>query len=332
VKADCIRFQPSEAQHPKFLNYALNWESTQKRTASIVHGVGRPRLNLSEIKSILLPIAPLDEQRRIVAEIEKQFTRLEAGVAALRRVQANLKRYRAAVLKAACEGRLVPTEAELQKSEVKGQKTKASFETGEALLARILTERRENWQGRGQYKEPAVPDTANLPPIPEGWTWTSLDQLLQNITDGDHLPPPQTDSGIPFLVIGNVRTGKLNFEDTRFVARGYYDAIEPYRKPRLDRDSPGRILHLINDLLHLLLDLPDSLVGLTLLLQLLIADQSPSSFLHASLQFIRFAARHSRSFPLTPNASPCAWWSPPCGSSPRGESRRHGGRSFDRLP
>jgi len=40
------------------------------------------------------------EQRRIVAEIEKQFTRLEAGVAALRRVQANLKRYRAAVLKA----------------------------------------------------------------------------------------------------------------------------------------------------------------------------------------------------------------------------------------
>ena len=51
----------------------------------------------------------------IVAEIEKQFTRLEAGVAALRRVQANLKRYRAAVLKAACEGRLVPTEAELAK-------------------------------------------------------------------------------------------------------------------------------------------------------------------------------------------------------------------------
>ena len=42
----------------------------------------------------------------------RRLTRLEAGVAALRRVQANLKRYRAAVLKAACEGRLVPTEAE----------------------------------------------------------------------------------------------------------------------------------------------------------------------------------------------------------------------------
>ena len=111
----------------------------------------------------------LPEQRRIVAEIEKQFTRLEAGVAALRRVQANLKRYRAAVLKAACEGRLVPTEAELAKTG--NRKTK--FETGEDLLARILTERRKNWHGRGKYKEPAAPDTANLPKLPESWAWAS---------------------------------------------------------------------------------------------------------------------------------------------------------------
>ena len=58
----------------------------------------------------------LPEQRRIVAEIEKQFTRLDAGVAALCRVQANLKRYRAAILKAACEGRLVPTDAEFART------------------------------------------------------------------------------------------------------------------------------------------------------------------------------------------------------------------------
>ncbi len=50
-----------------------------------------------------IPNPPLDEQRRIVAEIEKQFTRLEAGVAALLSIQTKLKRCRAAVLKAACE-------------------------------------------------------------------------------------------------------------------------------------------------------------------------------------------------------------------------------------
>src|SRR5581483_8238310 len=57
-----------------------------------------------QLLSVEFLAPPLREQRRIVAELEKQFTRLEAGVAALRRVQANLKRYRAAVLKFACEG------------------------------------------------------------------------------------------------------------------------------------------------------------------------------------------------------------------------------------
>ncbi len=120
-----------------------------------------------------IPVAPEKEQLRIVAEIEKQFTRLDAGVASLRRVQTNLKRYRAAVLKAACEGKLVPTEAELAKKEGR------SFESGETLLQRILTERRNKWTGRGKYKEPSAPDTTNLPKLPEGWAWVSPECLCQ---------------------------------------------------------------------------------------------------------------------------------------------------------
>jgi type I restriction enzyme S subunit len=73
-------------------------------------GIGQPNVNGNVLGDIEFPLAPMEQQKEIVAEIEKQFTRLEAGVSALRRVQANLKRYRASVLKAACEGRLVPTE------------------------------------------------------------------------------------------------------------------------------------------------------------------------------------------------------------------------------
>jgi len=169
--------------------------------------------NKGDLSDIILPVAPLSEQRRIVAEIEKQFTRLEAGVAALQRVQANLKRYRAAVLKAACEGKLVPTEAELAAKSAKKNSDPGSassvakhpgYETGTELLARILAECRKNWEqtpaggsrpttrradavgrvpsrgvrGRGKYKEPAAPDTANLPSLPEGWTWASGAQLF----------------------------------------------------------------------------------------------------------------------------------------------------------
>jgi type I restriction enzyme S subunit len=85
-----------------------------KRRELVELGKGGAQSNISQeiIRDLRFPLAPLPEQRRIVAEIEKQFTRLEAGVAALQRVQANLKRYRAAVLKAACEGRLVPTKGD----------------------------------------------------------------------------------------------------------------------------------------------------------------------------------------------------------------------------
>ena len=77
-----------------------------------------------------------------MAEIETQFTRLDASVAALRRAQANLKRYRASVLKDACEGRLVPTEAELARSEGR------EYEPAAVLLERILAERRARWESQ----------------------------------------------------------------------------------------------------------------------------------------------------------------------------------------
>ena len=110
-----------------------------------------------------------------MAEIEKQFTRLDASVAALKRVQGNLKRYRASVLKAACEGTLVPTETELARAEGR------DYETADRLLERILSERRARWEAqenrRGNYKEPVAPDTSDLPELPEGWVWATWSQL-----------------------------------------------------------------------------------------------------------------------------------------------------------
>jgi type I restriction enzyme S subunit len=172
-----------------------------------------------------IPLPPLPEQRRIVAEIEKQFTRLEAGVAALRRVQANLKRYRAAVLKAACEGRLVPTEAELSRTQPSTKNSQPSYETGAELLARILTERRQNWQGRGKYKEPAAPDTANLPSLPEGWTWATLDQLLIYLRNGWGLKP-NAETGTPILRISSNRPMSVNLDDVRFLSGPAEDYAE----------------------------------------------------------------------------------------------------------
>jgi len=67
----------------------------------------------------------------------------------------------------------------------------------------------------------------------ESWEVRTLDSVCLSIFDGDHMPPPKAESGIPFLVISNVNTGHLTFENTRFVPQEYYDALSDTRKPQL---------------------------------------------------------------------------------------------------
>jgi len=74
-------------------------------------GVAVQNVSPKQIEAMAIPIPPIPEQHRIVEAIESYLMRLDAAVALLERVQRNLKRYRASVLKAAVEGRLVSTEA-----------------------------------------------------------------------------------------------------------------------------------------------------------------------------------------------------------------------------
>lgn len=82
-------------------------------------------------------------------------------------------------------------------------------------------------------------DSSKLPakseflfPMPSGWAPSTLQSLCISVTDGDHLPPPKADQGIPFLVIGNVRSRALNFTDCRYVSEQYYSALDPIRRPQ----------------------------------------------------------------------------------------------------
>ena len=186
---------------PEYVYYYL--QRAKELAVALASGTTFLEISGKNAARLPIPIPPLPEQRRIVGEIEKQFSRLEEGVGALRRVQANLKRYRAAVLKAACEGQLVPTEAELAKAK------KRKFETGEELLARILAERRKNGHGRGKYKEPAAPDTSMLGKLPEGWAWANGGQLF-SWSSGEGLTQKGINKGEYPVYGGNGVTGYHN--------------------------------------------------------------------------------------------------------------------------
>ena len=108
--------------------------------------IGQKKISQGRFKSSI-PLPPLPEQRRIVARIEELFSRLDAGVAALRHAKAQLQRYRQSVLAAAVTGQLTQAWREQH----------PDTEPAEELLERILEQRREQWNGRGKYKEPLDP-------------------------------------------------------------------------------------------------------------------------------------------------------------------------------
>lgn len=171
-----IAFTNPHPINAKYLYYYLQWQ----RPALARLGKGATQLNISQtvLKEFPFLLAPGQEQKIVVAEIEKQFSRLDEAVANLQRVKANLKRYKASVLKDAVEGRLVPSEAELARRDGR------SFETGEQLLQLILETRKREWASRGKYEEPPAVETGGLTNLPNGWVWASAEQLSTFITKG----------------------------------------------------------------------------------------------------------------------------------------------------
>ena len=209
-----IRMRPAEGINRRFTSYFLSSPSYWGQISEQSAGIALQNVNAKKLAAIEIPVAPLPEQQRIVAEIEKQFTRLDASVAALRRTQANLKRYRASVLRAACSGELAATEAALAHAEGR------EYEPADVLLERILAERRARWEAqekrRGKYKEPAAPDMSELPPLPEGWVWATLAQLAEVRLGRQRSPKRATGPNMrPYMRAANVTWDGLDLSDVK---------------------------------------------------------------------------------------------------------------------
>lgn len=201
-------FVLGEELEPDFVYYYL--QRARELAMALASGTTFLEISGKNAARIPVPVPPVQEQRQIVAEIEKQFTRLDTGIASLKSTKANLKRYRAAVLYAACDGRLSQT-PHYSKPE--------THETSRQLLGRILAERRAAGKLRGKYKEPKTVDSTGQPTLPSGWIWASIEQISTKVVDGVHKKPAYVASGVPFVTVRNLTAGStISFEKLNYIS------------------------------------------------------------------------------------------------------------------
>ncbi len=216
--AEFIVLPASNRLDGKYLQYFLNSAAFVRFTSHLNAG-DRPRVDFDQIASHPIPLPHVDEQRRVVAEIEKQFSRLDEAVANVQRVKANLKRYKNAVLSAAVEGKIVETERNLVRR--KG----GTVQSSDRLLQRILDARRNAWNSKGGYVEPEMNVPAGLPDLPEGWAWVPLGLLgsdpfntVQTGPFGAQLHNTDfMESGVPVIAVGNLTGTGFRHEGLYFV-------------------------------------------------------------------------------------------------------------------
>lgn len=217
----------------------------------------KPGLSRSDAYDLPLSVPPLPEQHRIVAKVdelmalcdrletaraEREATRDRLARSSLARLNSpdpdpvafrgdavfalgnfgrlttrrdQIKALRQTILSLAVCGKLV--EQDLNDEPVSG------------VLAPIMA---KSANGKTAGPKDNVPRSIPGYDVPPGWLVTDLQSVCTSITDGDHLPPPKTESGIPFLVIGDVRSQTINFEASRFVSPKYYEALDPIRRPK----------------------------------------------------------------------------------------------------
>jgi len=230
---------------PEFLRYYLQSPQGSGWLTGRMTGTAIRRIVLRRIKETPVVFPHPQEQRRLVAELEAHLSRLDEAVADLGRVNRNLARYRASVLQAACEGRLVPTEVELARAEGR------SFEPASEMLERTEGERPAEGNARRSGDDPGASGPVGSDrELPEGWAWATLNAIAKlkgGLTKGQKRRPGERTRPVPYLRVANVQRGFLDLRELKTIEATNAEIEELQLRPGDvlfneggDRDKLGR--------------------------------------------------------------------------------------------
>jgi type I restriction enzyme, S subunit len=221
-QAVCALFPKATTLSPHFLLRYL--QSQRQNLVDASTGGAQPNISQKIIRDWPLPLAPLDEQHRIVAKIEQLFAESRTAREALDGVPALIKRFRQAVLAKAFRGELTERDP--------------SDEPASALLERIRAERKTKSEGRKSKKdnEPEPPDISGLPELPEGWCWATTEMLAADapysFTDGPFGSNLKTedyvDTGVRVIRLQNLGVSEFKNQVKAYVTQEKFELLRKH--------------------------------------------------------------------------------------------------------
>ncbi|EFH93704.1 restriction endonuclease subunit S [Finegoldia magna] len=187
-------------------------------------GIGIKGLSTRALGSIVFPLPPLAEQKRIVEKIEELMPLVDKYEKNWQKLEELNKKFpedmKKSLLQEAIKGKLV----EQRKEEG----------TGAELFEKIQKEKKKLVEEGRIKKQKALPQITEeeIPfDIPENWKWTRLNECI-DVRDGTHDTPKYIAKGYPLVTSKNLKHGKIDFSNCKFISKE--DHIKISKRSKVD--------------------------------------------------------------------------------------------------
>ena len=223
-----LAYWTKHGMNPLYLVYVMSSPYAISRKVDLATGDIIVHISGDKIGSILIPVPPLAEQDRIVAriaeinEIVVEYGAKESELSALQTSFPN--RLKKSILQMAVQGKLVPqdptdesAEALLERIRAEKQQLvsegKIKKDRQESVIFRRDNSHYEKLDGVERCIDDEIPFD-----IPDSWCYCRLGTILHKLTDGTHAKPKYVSSGVPFISVKDVSSGKLDFSNCKFIS------------------------------------------------------------------------------------------------------------------
>ncbi|MEP9400027.1 restriction endonuclease subunit S [Mesorhizobium sp. KR2-14] len=204
------QFEPRYAW--AFMQSSDYWSQIQ----TVSKGTAQPGANATILSELSLPVAPLSEQRRIVAKIDSLASKSRRARDHLDHIPRLVEKYKQAVLAAAFRGDLT---REWRAHNVPDRVSRESLEELRKTAWVTLST-------RSRYSAADEIDWRPNIDLPTGWMWASVDQLSCLIQYGTSAKTNEDGNGVAVLRMGNLQGGELELTSLKYLPRDHHEFPE----------------------------------------------------------------------------------------------------------